>query len=117
MTSTHDTSDDGAVELPELIEKAVLSCPAVATLDRGRFGTVTSYLPGRQVVGVATGGAGEPVEVSVVLYLSTPVPAAVDDVRERVRTVAGDVPVDVTVADLVMASEAAESEAGTHERR
>lgn len=112
MTSIDDASERSATELPELIEKAVLSCPAVAKLDRGQFGTVASYLPGRQIVGVSTTGAGEPVEVSVVLYLSTPVPVAVNDVRDRVRTVAGDVPVNVTVADLIL-----ESEVATHDRR
>ena len=91
------TAEHNATDLPELIEKAVLSCPSVARLDRGQYGTVASYLPGRQVVGVSV---GERVEVAVVLRLATPVPVAVNDIRARVRDVAGDLPVDVTVADL-----------------
>jgi hypothetical protein len=93
--------------LPERVAAAVLGHPAVARLDGGPFGSVASYLPGRRVVGVRAGdGAGsEPVEVAVVVRwpAGSPLPALAGEIAALVRGVAGERPVDVTVADLVPA--------------
>ncbi|MFB9908357.1 hypothetical protein [Allokutzneria oryzae] len=88
-------------EPADAIAEAVLAHPSVRRLDAGAFGSITSYLPGRRVDGVRAGGPGEPVEIGVVLTLGRPLPEVVADLRERVRRVGGDVPVDVTVADVV----------------
>jgi hypothetical protein len=37
----------------DAVAVAVQACPGVSGLDGGRFGEVTSYLPGRRVIGVA----------------------------------------------------------------
>lgn len=94
--------------LPERVAAAVLGHPAVARLDGGPFGSVASYLPGRRVVGVRAGegaAAGEPVEVAVVVRwpAGAPLPVLAEEIAARVRAVAGERPVDVTVADLVPA--------------
>jgi hypothetical protein len=92
--------------LSERVASAVLSHPAVARLDGGPFGSVASYLPGRRVVGVRAGedaAAGEPVEVAVVVRwpAGSSLPVLAEEIAALVRGVAGDRPVDVTVADLV----------------
>lgn len=114
---THGTSEvASAAEPPEVadvIAAAVLAHPAVVRLDGGAFGTVASHLPGRRVVGVRViAGAAGPdaaqdtstggVEVAVVARLGRPLPAVVAELRDRVRQVAGAVPVDVMVSDVVI---------------
>ncbi|MCE0764345.1 hypothetical protein LWC35_15710 [Pseudonocardia kujensis] len=113
-----------AQPLPERVAAAVLGHPAVVRLDGGPFGSVASYLPGRRVVGVradeahapdttdatdrTVGGAtGEPVEVAVVVRWPAAVslPVLAEEIAALVREVAGERPVDVTVADLVPAPE------------
>ncbi|WP_308190936.1 hypothetical protein [Pseudonocardia terrae] len=102
-----------APPLPERVAAAVLSHPAVARLDGGPFGSVASYLPGRRVIGVRAdepdeahgGSAAGPVEVSVVVRWPAGVslPVLAGEIAALVRDVAGERPVDVTVADLVPA--------------
>lgn len=87
-------------EFPETVAREVLAHPAVVELDGGRHGVIASYLPGRRVPGVRAGRAGEPVELSVVLRPGRPIPGVVAELRALVRSLAGDVPVDVTVSDL-----------------
>ncbi|QFZ17652.1 hypothetical protein [Saccharothrix syringae] len=82
------------MHVSEDVEAALLAHPAVARLD----GVFSSCLPGRRVVGVRV---EERVEVAVVLRLGHPIPEVVAELRERVGAVAGPVPVDVVVADLV----------------
>ncbi|SDJ17831.1 hypothetical protein SAMN05192558_110325 [Actinokineospora alba] len=84
-------------ELVDRIGEAVLADPAVARLDGGPFQTVATYLPGRRVVGVT---AADRITVSVVLRFDQPIPAVVAALRDRVRRVAGDLPIDVHVNDL-----------------
>lgn len=87
---------------PEVVAAAVARHPGVAALDGGPFGTVASLLPGRRrVLGVRIGGAGEPVELSVVGYLGTPLPPLADELAALVRGVLGPVEVEVTIADVV----------------
>jgi hypothetical protein len=81
---------------------AVLAHPAVVRLDGGPFGTVASYLPGRRVVGVRLpDGPARPVEIAVVARAGTPLPQLAAEIATLVRSVLGEVAVDVTVADLV----------------
>ncbi|MEU7527854.1 hypothetical protein AB0A74_19135 [Saccharothrix sp. NPDC042600] len=77
----------------ERVEAALLAHPSVARLHGG----VASYLPGRRVDGVRL---AERTSVSVVLRPGRPIPEVVAELRAAVREVAGDAPVDVTVADL-----------------
>lgn len=91
--------------LADAIADALLAHPAVARLDGGPFGTVASYLPGRRVVGVRAAEPGAGVEVAVVVRLGRPLPEVVDELRDRVRRVAGAVPVDVTIADVTVDGE------------
>jgi len=87
--------------IAETIARLVLAHPAVVRLDGGRFGEITSLLPGRRVVGVRAGIPGTGTEVGVVLRLGPPIPDVVAQLRELVRGLTGPVPVDITVADLV----------------
>ncbi|WP_086825602.1 hypothetical protein [Allokutzneria sp. NRRL B-24872] len=92
-------------QLADAIAETVLAHPAVHRLDPGQFGALASYLPGRRVEGVRAAGPGEPVEIGVVLTLGGSLPEVVDDLRARVRLVTGDVRVDVTVTDVVLAGD------------
>ena len=40
----------------DAVAAAVRACPGVSGLDGGRYGDVTTYLPGRAVAGVVVGG-------------------------------------------------------------
>jgi hypothetical protein len=96
-----DDGPDGTEHIAETIARRVLAHPAVVRLDAGRFGEITSLLPGRRVVGVRAGIPGAGAEVGVVLRLGPPIPDVVAQLRELVRGLTGPVPVDITVADLV----------------
>ncbi|MDQ3403444.1 MAG: hypothetical protein M3548_08610 [Actinomycetota bacterium] len=94
-------------ELAEHIGVAVLGHPAVLRLDAGAFGTVATLLPGKRVVGVQVVAAEPPatttisaVEVSVVLAFGSPIPDVTDQLRDRVRALAGAVRVDIHVSDM-----------------
>lgn len=91
--------------LAEAIADRVREHPSVAGLHGGPFGTVTSYLPGRKVVGVRIDEADGSVQLSVVARLGVPLPQVVAELRDWVTTVAGPVPVDITIADLSMGDE------------
>ncbi|MGO1048687.1 hypothetical protein [Crossiella sp. CA198] len=90
-----------AAELADRIAEVVLTHPSVVSLHGGAYGAVLSYLPGRKVIGVRSTGAGEPVEVGVVLRIGEPLPEVVSELRNRVRQVTGAVPVDITVVDVL----------------
>lgn len=92
---------DPVRQLAERIRTAVSADPAVVRLDRGPDGLVATHLPGGRVEGVRVNGLAEPVEVCVVAYLGQPIPELAAAIRQRVRGIAGDVPVDVTIADVV----------------
>ncbi|MCP2258331.1 putative conserved protein YloU, alkaline shock protein (Asp23) family [Streptoalloteichus tenebrarius] len=101
-------------DLAEAIARAVTEHPAVAHLDGGPHGVIASYLPGRRVVGVRAEGRGAPVEVGVVLRWGQPLPKVADELRERVRALAGPVPVDVTVTGVTAPSEGDETDGSGH---
>ncbi|MEQ3552375.1 hypothetical protein WIS52_18020 [Pseudonocardia nematodicida] len=86
--------------LAELVADAVVAHPSVARLDGGTFGTVATWLSGRRLVGVHVGGAGEPVEIGVVLTLDRPIPATVAALRRTVAPLVAGAPIDVTVSDV-----------------
>ncbi|SHG11572.1 Asp23/Gls24 family envelope stress response protein [Streptoalloteichus hindustanus] len=98
---------DGAdpTEFAEVVARAVTEHPAVARLDGGPHGVIATHLPGRRVVGVRALERGEPVEVGVVLRWGHSLPRVADELRERVRAVAGHVPVDVTITGVTAPTE------------
>ncbi len=88
-------------QLAEALAAAVRAHPAVADLDGGPFGAIASYLPGRRVVGVRVGEADEPVEVSVVARLGTPLPQLATELREVITAVTGSRVINLTINDVV----------------
>jgi hypothetical protein len=88
-------------QLADAVAAAVRAHPAVADLDGGPFGAIASYLPGRRVVGVRVGEPGEPVEVSVVARLGTPLPQLATDLRRLITAVTGSRVIDLTINDVI----------------
>lgn len=103
MLAPDDTTEGTA--LADRIAAEVLAHPSVERLHGGEFGLVTTPLPGRQVLGIRALQDG-PVEVAVVLRLDRPVREVADELRAKVRSVAGEVPVDITVSDVVLEPQA-----------
>ena len=90
--------DTHAEDISERIVAAVLAIPGVAAMHGGAFGEVATYLPGRRVTGVTVG------PTSCAVHLAARYPANVVDTAERVRAAVEslvDVPVDVTIEDLL----------------
>lgn len=83
-----------------LIADRVLDHPAVAGLHAGAFGTVASHLPGRRLAGVLVDEEDGSVQVGIVARLGVALPGVAEDLRRRIRAVAGPVPVHVTIADV-----------------
>lgn len=107
---------DQDTDLAETIANDLLAHPSVMGMSGGPLGVLATHLPGRKVTGVRMQGPGEPVEVGVILRLGDPLPRVTEELRGRVRTLAGNVPVNVTVTDVTEA--ASESgEAGAAESR
>jgi hypothetical protein len=93
------------VALAQRVAAAVAAHPAVAGLHGGIYGSVTTYLPGRKLLGVRIGEGDEPVEVAVVLRGDRPIPEAVRSLRGEVSRLCGGVAVDITVADILLPGE------------
>ncbi|MDQ4009937.1 MAG: hypothetical protein M3228_04410 [Actinomycetota bacterium] len=91
----------GSGQLADAIAAAVRVHPAVADLDGGPFGAIACYLPGRRVVGVRVGEPGEPVEVSVVARLGTPLPQLATELRQLITAVTGSRVIDLTINDVI----------------
>lgn len=85
---------------PEVVAAAVVSCPAVAAMSGGPFGTAATYLPGRSVLGVRSGG--DRLEVHVVLAHPASVHDAAAQIRRALLTVAVGRPVDIVVEDVAL---------------
>lgn len=100
MTASENTTED-TEGLADRIAAEILAHPAVAHLHGGPFGLVSTHLPGRQVRGIRAPEGG-PVEVAVVLRLDRPMHEVADELRARVRSVVGEVPVDITISDVVL---------------
>jgi hypothetical protein len=96
--------------LAERVAAAVGAHPSVVRLHGGTFGDLATHLPGRRLVGVRLGAAGEPVELGVVLLLDRPVPGVVRSLRRLVSGMCGGAPVDVTVGDVIVPGVAAGAE-------
>lgn len=92
----------GAAVLAERVAAAVTAHPEVAGLHGGRFGDITTYLPGRRLSGVRIGAEGEPVQVGVVLHPIRPIPEVVRLLRRDVSALCGGAAVDITVADIAL---------------
>jgi hypothetical protein len=95
------------VALAERVAAAVTAHPAVAGLHGGIYGSVTTYLPGRKLVGVRIGVGDEPVEVAVVLRAEQPIPDVVRSLRREVSRICDGAVVDITVADIVVPDDTA----------
>lgn len=108
MSSTSPTPAPGRQEqqrdsgqLADAIAAVVRAHPAVADLDGGPFGAIACYFPGRRVVGVRVGEPGEPVEVSVVVRLGTPLPQLATELRQVITAVTGPRLIDLTINDVI----------------
>lgn len=88
-------------QLAEAVAAAVRAHPAVADLDGGPFGTIACYLPARRVVGVRIGEPGQPVEVSVVARLGTPLPQLATELRRMITAVSGPRVINLTINDVI----------------
>ncbi|MBJ7338818.1 Asp23/Gls24 family envelope stress response protein [Mycolicibacterium sp.] len=91
----------------DLIAAAVTAVPGVAGLHAGMFGEVATYLPGHRVSGIRTNADGV-TEVHVTLLYGAPVRDTAALIRDAAARVAGGT-VDVTVEDIVAASDTAAS--------
>lgn len=88
--------------LAERVAAAVGAHPSVVRLHGGAYGDLATHLPGRRLVGVRLGAAGEPVELGVVLLLDRPIPGVVRSLRRLVSGLCGGAPVDVVVGDVIV---------------
>jgi len=102
MTSPLGTAVPGAAVIDgvdvDAVAAAVLGCAGVAGLDGGRFGELTSYLPGRKVPGVVVSGGRVTVQIRSQWAVTAPELAA--RITEVVAPLAGRRPVDVMIADI-----------------
>lgn len=83
--------------LAEPVARAVLSCPSVAALSAGPFGTVGTYLPGRRVAGVQI--TEQDVTVRIVARLA-PLSRIDREVRTAVATLLPGLPVHLGIDDI-----------------
>jgi hypothetical protein len=97
--SRSEQPDSG--QLADAVATAVRAHPAVADLDGGPFGAIACYLPGRRVVGVRVGEPGQPVEVSVVARLGTPLPQLATELRRMITAVTGPRVINLTINDVI----------------
>ncbi|MEV0390894.1 Asp23/Gls24 family envelope stress response protein [Nonomuraea sp. NPDC050643] len=80
------------------IAEMVASCPGVAALTGGPFGTVATYLPGESVSGVCL--RDEEIEIHVAVRYGRPIPEVAAEVREAVALLADGRRVNLTVDDV-----------------
>lgn len=99
MTVTDEA--DGPVRLAAAIAAELRAHSAVAGLGAGHLGVIATHGPNRRVLGVRVPGLGDPVEIGVVLWLRPLVPVA-DELRARVRELAGDVDVSIEIIDVAV---------------
>jgi hypothetical protein len=100
MTVPDDPVSAGQAVVAERIMQAAASCPAVAGLSGGPYGTVATYLPGRTLLGVAV-RAGE-IEVCVTVWYGLALAAAAQQVRDAVAAVAPGRTVNVIIGDVAV---------------
>ena len=97
--TTHSVVAGASAE--ESVAAAVLRCSAVARLHGGGYNAITSYLPGRRVVGVVVTPSA--VTVGVVGRYPATVAEISAQVRAAVSTILSDVAVNVAVEDIDLA--------------
>lgn len=100
--SRHPSEQPDSGQLADAVATAVRAHPAVADLDSGLFGATVCYLPSRRLVGVWVGEPGEPVEVSVVARLGTPLPQLATELRRVITAVTGSRVIDVIINDVII---------------
>jgi hypothetical protein len=82
----------------DAVAAAVRACPGVSGLHGGRYGEVTTYLPGRAVRGVVVGGGR--VRVQVRATWGTEAPPLAAAITAALTPLTGNRPVDVAIADI-----------------
>jgi hypothetical protein len=82
----------------DAVAAAVRACPGVSGLHGGRYGEVTTYLPGRVVRGVVVGGGR--VRVQVRVAWGTEAPPLAGAITAALAPLTGNRPVDVAIADI-----------------
>ena len=82
----------------DAIAAIVQGCAGVSALDGGRFGEVTSYLPGRTVPGVAVDDSR--IRVQVRSKWGVPATDVAAMITAALAPLAGPRPVDVAIADI-----------------
>jgi hypothetical protein len=82
----------------DAVAAAVLSCAGVAGLDGGRYGEVTSYLPGRKVPGVVVSDGR--VRVQIRSRWGVPAPGLAARITAVLAPLSGRRPVDVMIAAI-----------------
>lgn len=85
------------------IAAVVMATAGVAALHGGMFGEVATYLPGRRVSGIRM--STDRVDVHVSLTLNAPVRDTASAIQRAVAAIT-DLPVDITIEDLVPATPA-----------
>ncbi|MFD1935981.1 MULTISPECIES: hypothetical protein [Nonomuraea] len=80
------------------IAERVRSCPGVAALSGGPYGTVATYLPGERLPGVSVRD-GE-VEIAIIARGGRPVYITADEVRAAVAPMVEGRLVNVAIDDL-----------------
>lgn len=98
MSTPEDPVSAGLAVLAGRVMQAAASCPAVAGLSGGPYGTVATYLPGRTLLGVAV-RAGE-IEVCVTVWYGLPLAAAARQVRDAVAAAVPGHAVNVIIGDV-----------------
>jgi hypothetical protein len=82
----------------DAVAAAVQACAGVSGLLGGRYGEVTTYLPGRAVGGVVVGGGRVQVQVRSAWGVEAPVLAAA--ITTALAPLTGNRPIDVAIADI-----------------
>jgi hypothetical protein len=93
----HRSGAGSAVDVEAVAQRAV-RCRSVARISPGPYGEVATYMAGRRVPGVRLRDGR--LEIHVVACWGAEVPQLAGEVRDAVRPVAGDLPIDVHVDDV-----------------
>lgn len=98
-----DTVFATEAQLTDRISRIVRDNPNVVRLDNGRWGDITTYLPGRQVDGIRI--TPERVEIGIVARSTQPLPRLVAELRSEIDNALRDperssFPIDVDIVDV-----------------
>ncbi|MGB8405034.1 MAG: Asp23/Gls24 family envelope stress response protein [Mycobacterium sp.] len=107
MSSEKPTETNFPEDDADRIAAVVTAVDGVAALHAGMFGEVATYLPGRRVSGVRI--STDRVDVHVSLTLNAPVRETATAIQRAVAAIT-DLPVDITVEDLVPVTTASRRE-------